>query len=129
MTVRATAEQHKHIQQLIDASVTSGRRQVMIQTTIVEVQLSDDYEAGIDWESIDLGAGLSLAVNALTGGAGAAASATGLAVGAINSTTGGVLHYQDDDASGRTISATVQLLSEFGNVSVLSSPQLMTLNK
>jgi MSHA biogenesis protein MshL len=128
LTVRATAGQHKYIQQLIDALITSARRQVMIQATIVEVQLDDVYEAGIDWESIDLGTGFSIAVNTLTGGAGAAAGVTGLAVGAINATTGGVATYRDDNASGRTISATIQLLNEFGNVSVLSSPQLMTLN-
>ncbi|MEE8320462.1 MAG: hypothetical protein V3R68_01320, partial [Gammaproteobacteria bacterium] len=103
--------------------------QVLIQTTIVEVQLNKDYEAGIDWETIDLtSAGLSLAVNTLTGGAGAAVGAVGLAVGAISGTTGGVAFYEDADASGRSISATIQLLDEFGNVSVLSSPQLMTLN-
>ena len=100
----------------------------MIQTTIVEVQLSDFYEAGIDWESIDLGAGLSLAMNALAGGAGVAAGVIGVATGAVSGTTGGVANYQDSDASGRTINATIQLLNEFGNVSVLSSPQIMALN-
>jgi general secretion pathway protein D len=129
LMVKATSSQHEQIQQLIDLALTSARRQVLIQTTIVEVQLNKDYEAGIDWETIDLtSAGLSLAVNTLTGGAGTAIGAVGLAVGAISGTTGGVALYEDADASGRSINATIQLLDEFGNVSVLSSPQLMALN-
>ena len=47
--VRATAAQHRQVQQLVDSAVESGQRQVMIQATIAEVTLSTKFQAGIDW--------------------------------------------------------------------------------
>ena len=47
--------------------------QVMIQATVVEVDLSNQYQAGIDWSAIDLkGTGLSLTSTLLGGAAGLA---------------------------------------------------------
>ncbi|MEO8411610.1 MAG: type II and III secretion system protein, partial [Propionivibrio sp.] len=41
ITVRATARQHEKVQEFIDRVMSSARRQVLIEATIVEVQLSD----------------------------------------------------------------------------------------
>ena len=129
LLVRATQKEHQFVQQFVDQAIDSARRQVLIQATIVEVQLSRDYQAGIDWQSLNLtGAGFSLGVNTLSGGTGEAVGLDRLAIGRLNSTTGGILRYNDANASGNSINATIQLLDEFGDVKVLSSPQLMTLN-
>ena len=43
ITVRATEKQHGNIQEFIDQVMNNARRQVLIEATIVEVRLSDNY--------------------------------------------------------------------------------------
>lgn len=116
VTVLATANQHKQIQELIDQVMASVRRQVLIQISIVEVSLSDEYQAGIDWEALDLG---DFAISSIT--LGGAFGATDTA--AISGAEGVIAEYE-----GSEFRSTVQFLEEFGDVKVLSSPQLMALN-
>ena len=47
--VRATARQHKLVQSYLDQVLASVHRQVLIEATIVEVELSDRYQSGVDW--------------------------------------------------------------------------------
>ena len=56
LTVKATATEHDQIQSLIDQILVSAKRQVLIQTTIVEVTLNERYQAGIDWNALSTGA-------------------------------------------------------------------------
>jgi general secretion pathway protein D len=119
LTVRATSAQHKQIQYLLDSTQESAHRQVVIQATIVEVTLNDDYQAGIDWSFLDSSAGFDV-VSSLTAGAFPLA-------GTVSSF---VVDYVDlglgsgDDR----VRVTLRLLEEFGDIRVLSSPQLMVLN-
>jgi general secretion pathway protein D len=112
ITVYATERQHAEVQAFIDMVMTNVRRQVLIQISIVEVTLSDEYRAGIDWEKLGLG-NFTLILTALGGPV----------TGALSGVTGLVATFDTGDTS-----ATVQLLDEFGDVTVLSSPQLMVLN-
>lgn len=116
LTVRATSHQHEHVQKFIDQALESANRQVMIQATIVEVNLSDQYQAGIDWSFLSHAAGI--AIDSFTLPAAPAGTITNL-----------VFDYLDNEPSDADqISLTVRLLNEFGDVRVLSSPQLMVLN-
>ena len=56
ITVRATSRQHEKIQEFIDRVITSSRRQVLIEATIVEVTLGDGYQQGIEWTKVITGA-------------------------------------------------------------------------
>jgi MSHA biogenesis protein MshL len=114
LTVRATAKQHEKIQEFIDSVLENAQRQVLIEATIVEVELSDQYSAGVDWARIATSAGLSIAQ--------ALAPATTLARPIF------ALEYDDREAGGGAVNVTVTLLQEYGDVSVLSSPRLMVLN-
>lgn len=49
ITVRATGKQHEKIQGFIDQIMSSARRQVLIEATVVEVRLNDNYQQGINW--------------------------------------------------------------------------------
>lgn len=121
VSVSATASQHEQIQALIDQILESATRQVLVQATVVEVDLSDQFQAGIDWSAIDLsGTGFSV-TSSLLGGS------PGLNGPPITSSSF-VLDYANPDSSGQKLSAAVSLLSEFGNTRVLSSPQIMVLN-
>jgi MSHA biogenesis protein MshL len=115
ITVRATGKQHEKIQEFIDRIMANAQRQVLIEATIVEVRLSDQYQQGIDWSRALLGTkGFALSQ---TGTAGIAANTGALAVSYINPTS-----------KFGNLAASVQLLEKFGNVKVLSSPKLSVMN-
>jgi general secretion pathway protein D len=111
--VRATARQHEEVQRYLDEVKAASRRQVLIEATIVEVQLSDGYQAGIDWTA--LGSSAVSATQSLTG----PLAATNLGVAAP--------FFELDYTSG-DINGSVTLLKQFGDTQVLSSPKIMALN-
>jgi general secretion pathway protein D len=119
VSVLATERQHDLIRQHIDSVLNAVQRQVLIEATIVEVRLSDAYQAGIDWSRLPITGGVSL-TQSLLGGFG-----TGLTQGGNNQFEIG---YVNPDSGLGNISATVRLLEEFGNTRVLSSPKLMAMN-
>ncbi len=120
ITVRATGKQHEKIQQFIDQVMARAQRQVMIEATVVEVKLSDQYQQGINWSRLLSGkVGLSQAgiTNFQPSTNSFASTVGGLAVTYINPTS-----------KFGSLSASVQLLEQFGNVKVLSSPTLSVMN-
>lgn len=117
ITVRATGKQHEKIQEFIDQVMTSAQRQVLIEATIVEVRLSDNYQQGIDWSRLRLGSkGFNLTQ---AGTAGLPAANTGSMF---------TLDYLNPTSRLGSIAASISLLESFGNVKVLSSPKLSVMN-
>jgi MSHA biogenesis protein MshL len=117
LNVRATSRQHEKVQEFIDQVMGSARRQVLIEATIVEVNLNDNYQAGVDWgRLVDLGKGqLTLTQQVSPSGFNIA----GTTVPALT------LSYSPN---GSNIASTIKLLSDFGTTRVLSSPKIMVLN-
>ncbi len=116
ITVRATGKQHEKIQQFIDQIMASARRQVLIEATIVEVRLSDNYQQGIDWSVLATGTkGFSFTQS----GAGLPAANTGSLL---------TIGYANLGSKFGDITASISLLQSFGNVKVLSSPKLSVMN-
>ena len=113
VTVMGSEKQHQLIQSYLDGVTSSSQRQVLIEATIAEVQLSNAYQAGVDWSRLATGDGFSFSQELLGGNLGAAPR---LVVGYANSN------------SSADISASIRLLEQFGNTRVLSSPKIMALN-
>ncbi len=111
ITVRATGKQHEKIQEFVDQIMSNARRQVMIEATIVEVKLSDNYKQGIDWSNI-LTSGFNLSQT----------GTTATSVGTL------MVNYLNPTSQYGNIKASVSLLEKFGNVKVLSSPKLSVMN-
>ncbi len=122
ITINATDTQHQLIQKHLDSVTSAIQRQVLIEATIVEVLLSDAFQAGIDWSRLPISGGLSI-TQALLGGFNSAATGAGATAG--NALT---IAYTNPTTNVGNISGTVKLLEEFGNSRVLSSPKLMALN-
>lgn len=122
ITVNATDAQHQLVQRHIDSVTSAIQRQVLIEATIVEVTLSDAFQAGIDWSRLPISGGLSI-TQALLGGFNAAATASGATAG--NAMT---IAYTNPTTNLGNISGTVRLLETFGDSRVLSSPKLMAMN-
>ena len=117
ISVRATAAQHEQIQSFVDLVLVSAKRQVLIQTTIVEVRLNERYQAGIDWDAISTGV-FNIVSNT-------AAGVPAFTTAALSSF---VIETDDSDGNADNLNATVTLLDEFGDSNILSSPQIMVLN-
>lgn len=116
ITVRATQRQQREVQRYLDQVVESARRQVLIEATVVEVTLSDQYQAGIDWSYVsDEVGGLDLLEQNLLGGA-------------LGQAPNVLAELADPDFQNGTIEATVRALETFGDVQVMSSPKIMALN-
>ena len=113
ISVNATASAHDSIQEFIDNVMASVRKQVLIEATVVEVTLNDDFQAGVDWSRINIGSGWSFEQNVL----GTTLSETPFVSGT----------YTDSNAD-RNLDAAVKALDSFGDVSVMSSPKIMAIN-
>ncbi|MGK5047820.1 pilus (MSHA type) biogenesis protein MshL [Janthinobacterium sp. GB4P2] len=115
IAVRATGRQHEKIAEFLDAVVHSAKRQVLIEATIIEVRLSNEYQQGINWSR------LTGSLQLRQGQVGTAALSSGVTP---NATPGiFLLNYLKD-----SFSTTIQLLESFGKVKVLSSPKISVLN-
>jgi len=122
INVRATNKQHEKIQEFIDKVMGSAKKQVLIEATIVEVTLNDGYKAGVDWSRLgSLGSAGFVFKQALGPQLGAVNSAANVTL----SSSGIIAGYTN---GSRGILSSVQLLEQFGNTKVLSSPKLMVLN-
>lgn len=114
VTVLGTERQQKLVKEYLDNVVNAAHRQVLIEATIVEVALKDQFHAGIDWSKIGNATGFSFKTipNASSNLAGNLAPF--FAVGYSN-------------AKDR-LTATLNLLESFGKTRVLSSPKIMAIN-
>lgn len=113
VSVRTTTAAHDDIQHFIDQVISSARKQVLIEATVVEVTLNDEFQAGVDWSRIANGNGWSFQQNVLAGA---------LGTSPFTSAT-----YANNNTD-RDISAAVRALDSFGEVSVMSSPKIMAIN-
>ena len=113
ISVRTTSAAHEDIQRFVDQVLSSARKQVLIEVTVVEVTLNDDFQAGVDWSRIANGDGWSVQQSLLGGTLG---------------TTPFLSATFIDTNADRTVEAAIKALASFGDVSVMSSPKIMALN-
>ena len=104
IAVRATQRQHERISEFLEQVVNAAHRQVLIESTILEVTLKDGYEQGIDWTQLSAGGLVEYIGNPLKS--------------SVN------LKYTRD----QNPNALISLLETFGTTKVLSSPRLSVLN-
>jgi len=120
ISVRATHRQHQVIRQLIQNAVGSAQRQVLIEATVVEVTLSDNFESGVDWRLLNNSGSRTTSFAQLLTGSPRAAEAT--------TQPSGLITLTDPLSRLGDVTATLKLLQQFGDVQVLSSPKIIALN-
>ncbi|MGA7950251.1 MAG: secretin and TonB N-terminal domain-containing protein [Thiobacillaceae bacterium] len=114
VSVFANERQQNLIQEFLDKISNASQRQVMIEATIVEVTLNNQYHAGVDW------------TRALQGAVGWQITTVG---GGSNALAGSLTPWIEATYNGSNgFKAAIDLLESFGKTKVLSSPQLMALN-
>ncbi|MGE0355593.1 MAG: pilus (MSHA type) biogenesis protein MshL [Burkholderiales bacterium] len=136
VVVRAFPRELRAVEDFLKATQLVVERQVMLEAKIIEVQLKDDFQSGINWSYFNN-------EGQHRGSVGADTRDIPLQGGTIGSlaSIGGTLGAGLAGAAGRTASgifglalqtknftALLQFLEGQGNVQVLSSPRIATLN-
>jgi general secretion pathway protein D len=117
VTVLGSEKQQALVQQYLDSVSSASQRQVLIEATIVEVRLSNNYQGGVDWSRLATSIGQGATFQQQLLGGPPTGAPDGLTIG-----------YTNPNSSVGNVSATIRLLEQFGNTRVLSSPKLMALN-
>jgi general secretion pathway protein D len=131
--VRATSRQHEKIQEFLDQVMANAKRQVLIEATIAEVQLSNQYQQGIDWSALRTRGLTTVSGNQISSGNVTTTPlfpppVTGTAPGNLPSTPAFPNLFTLAASRGTNLAGVLQLLESFGTVRVLSSPKLSVLN-
>jgi general secretion pathway protein D len=114
ISVNASARMHEELASFLNSVQTRSLYQVLIEATIVEVSLNDNYQSGVDWATLNRNNGEISFEQILTD--------PDLSNPPTNILT--INRSNTPDA----ISATIAMLSQFGELRVLSSPKIMALN-
>jgi len=121
--VKAVPASLHMVEKYLRASELVSTRQVMLEAKILEVQLNDGYQSGINWATLQAGQ------DALNVGTANAVDLGGALVsmlrGAIPGPAGSLfgISYNNDD-----FGAVINLIKSQGTVHVLSSPRIATIN-
>ena len=147
IVVRAMPDELKNVTAYLKASQISIERQVILEAKIVEVQLNDGFQSGVNWAGFgnlktsptsrgsfgQIGAGTTLNPNAADGTAAAISNSTLSAIpgatligNVANAATAGTMFGMAFQTSN--FAALLSFLESQGNVHVLSSPRIATLN-
>jgi len=147
VVVRAFPQQLRAVEQYLRATRLSIERQVMLEAKIIEVTLSSEYQAGINWAIFNR----NVAVGQLSGNAGTATQLAprGTAIGTGPAASGLLANTETRSIATATgafaasnpagavfglalqtgsFAALLNFLESQGNVQVLSSPRIATLN-
>ncbi|MFY9262002.1 MAG: secretin N-terminal domain-containing protein [Gallionella sp.] len=150
IVVRAMPDELRNVAAYLKASQISIERQVILEAKIIEVQLNDSYQTGVNWAGFgslqnsptnraafgQLSPGAVLAPNAagnaqvLSNGVMSALPGAAIAMNAANAVTGAVLPGAMFGLAFQTnnFAAMLNFLESQGSVHVLSSPRIATLN-
>jgi MSHA biogenesis protein MshL len=120
IVVKADPAELKQAATYLDSVQANMTRQVIIDAKILEVQLSHGYQAGIDWTLF--GANIKQESTANTFENIATKTLTGSLAPFTN------MFSLDMHSRGNSFSMLINLLSDQGNVQILSSPRISTMN-
>jgi len=111
VVVRAYPKELKQVEAYLDLVQNSVDRQVVLEAKILEVTLNNEYQMGINWDAH----GLKLdSIHDFPG--------TGLSLAGFPDAYSAVIKWGSDFVS------TIRLLETQGNVQILSSPRVSTMN-
>ena len=139
IVVRAMPDELRNISAYLKASQISVERQVVLEAKIVDVQLSDSFQSGVNWGAFKSGPNSSFSAGQISPGA--TVANTGVLTNGLTTASPGNLSVASSVPPGQTAGALFGLafqtsnfasllnfLETQGSVQVLSSPRIATLN-
>lgn len=139
VVVRAMSDEIRNIAAYLKATQISVDRQVILEAKILEVELNDQYQTGINWASFAslksspnsaasigfVSPGTTLSTTRSTTNGNGLDAVTGISLGAGARAAGSLFGLAFQTAN---FSALLSFLESQGSVHVLSSPRIATLN-
>ena len=117
------------VEKYLRASELVISRQVMLEAKILEVQLNDGYQSGINWATLQHGGKTAIGVNGLNPSGTATVNLGGTVAqmlgGAVPGPVGSLFGVAFNDGD---FGAVINLIKSQGAVHVLSSPRIATIN-
>ena len=140
VVVRAAPEELRAVERFLKTTQDVMHRQVLLEAKVIEVTLSDGFQSGINWAALKQD-GNSQALISQTGGGTIFQNGTSDIVGNSGDLNPGALSQVSGTAASAfggiftaalninaNFAAFIELLKTQGNVQVLSSPQVSTMN-
>ena len=135
MAVRAMPEELRQVDKFLKAAQIAVERQVMLEAKVVEVELRDGYQSGVNWAALGQKGSDFLAAGLLGSGF-TASAANPLAIGGTTVLSGVVPSPSTATGGGlfglalstSQFSAVLGFLETQGDVQTLSNPRIATLN-
>ncbi|OYQ42129.1 hypothetical protein CHU94_03820 [Rhodoferax sp. TH121] len=132
LAVRAMPEELRQVDKFLKATQASVERQVMLEAKVVEVELRDGYQSGVNWGAM----GSDVNGQAAVGVLGSGVSSTNAFVQGTTTINGAVAFPAAATGGGlfglalatSQFGAVLGFLETQGDVQTLSSPRLATLN-
>lgn len=118
VTIKAMPSELKAVREFLQTSEQHLKRQVILETKILEVKLSEGYEQGVQWDNLNIWSGKT----SLTGNSQVAMPTTS---NTIATALGGGAAFT---LSNGSFDAVVNLLKTQGDVNTLSSPRVTATN-
>jgi MSHA biogenesis protein MshL len=134
VVVRAMPGEHRDVAHYLEAAQTSLQRQVILEAKIIEVTLSEAHQAGINWAALAEGSNGDAAFVGgaeLVNGTNTALADPNFGLVDTNSIAGQTPDFGGLFAVGALttdFAALIRLLDTQGDVQVLSSPRVSTVN-
>ena len=135
IVLRAMPREIRAVENYLKATQVVVERQVMIEAKILDVQLNDEYQSGVNWANfkshniVGVSApGVQLGANGALTSPNVTATIGNNGTGSLNTTATGSLGFFGLAFQTGNFSALLNFLETQGSVSVLSSPRIATLN-
>lgn len=137
IVVRAMPAELSQVEAFLSASQIALERQVILEAKIIEVELNNSFQSGINWAAFtDRSASTQGSIGSVSPGVNISKSGVLIRPNSISGTPGSTLGNAADAAGAmfglvfRTgnFAAILNFLEEQGTVNVLSSPRIATLN-
>lgn len=140
VVVRAMWDEMRNVQHFLKAAQLSVDREVILEAKILEVQLNDGYQSGVNWAAFHLGENSGFSGGIISPGTTlhtfpSSLSGNGSAVGSspLTSTPGSSITSSGGPLFGlafqtSNFASLLSFLETQGTVHVLSSPRIATLN-
>ena len=152
LAVRAMPDELRQVEKFLKAAQIAAERQVMLEAKIIEVELRDGYQSGIDWSGLKNRGNQTGAIGVIGGNAASPIDSPTTAITSTNALIRGVQSNLPGFAGGGNVAgdgasmpgggtglfglalampgfqAVLGFLETQGDVQILSSPRIATLN-
>ncbi len=133
VVVRALPSELRNMELFLNTTQTSIERQVILEAKILEVELNDDFQSGINWTAalFESGNNKTITLGQTRGGGTSAGvvsgvlGATGVVAGSPFASAAGIFSLA---LKLNDFNVFIDLLKQQGKVHVLSSPRISTVN-